>query len=104
MHLASVVCDSNNRIGNLGGAQEIKNHQFFQGVPWDNLRSIRAPFEPKLTSAIDVQNFPIEDIDQTDRTMELRMQASLTPEDGNTEMDLPFLGYTYKRFDIYRGV
>ena len=53
------------RLGR-GGAHEIKNHPFFRGVEFDSLRRIRAPFEPRLTSAIDTTYFPTDEIDQTD--------------------------------------
>jgi hypothetical protein len=36
-------CDQNERIG-LNGIDEIKQHEFFRGVDWDNIRSHRAPF------------------------------------------------------------
>jgi protein-serine/threonine kinase len=65
------------------------------------LRRIRAPFEPRLTSAIDTTYFPTDEIDQTDNATLLRQQAlaSGTPVEDTPEMSLPFIGYTFKRFD-----
>jgi protein-serine/threonine kinase len=98
-----LICDSGDRLGAIGGAHEIKSHPFFRGVQWDQLRRIRAPFEPKLQSNIDTQNFPIDEIPQTDNSAALRAQTAAQGDDVNTEMSLPFIGYTYKRFDAFRG-
>ncbi|KAG9954500.1 kinase-like protein, partial [Aureobasidium melanogenum] len=100
--IRSLICDADNRLGRLGGATEIKQHPFFRGVVWDQLRRIRAPFEPKLSSAIDTQNFPIDEIPQTDNSAALRAQNEAMGGE-EASMSLPFIGYTYKRFDAFRG-
>ncbi|KAJ2902259.1 hypothetical protein MKZ38_000800 [Zalerion maritima] len=100
--IRSLICNTENRLGS-GGAQEIKNHSFFRGVEFDSLRRIRAPFEPRLTSAIDTTYFPTDEIDQTDNATILRAQAIASGRaaavDETPEMSLPFIGYTFKRFD-----
>ncbi|KAF2255599.1 serine/threonine-protein kinase cot-1 [Trematosphaeria pertusa] len=98
-----LICDAENRLGRIGGGSEIKQHPFFRGVQWDQLRRIRAPFEPKLQSNIDTQYFPIDEIDQNDTSAALRAQTAQAGEDVAAEMSLPFIGYTYKRFDAFRG-
>lgn len=100
--IRSLICDSANRLGRVGGAQELKNHPFFHGVNWDGLRKIRAPFEPKLQSNIDTQYFPIDEIPQVDNSAQLRAQTDAMGTDDST-LSLPFIGYTYKRFDAFRG-
>ena len=100
----SLITDADQRLGRIGGAHEIKQHAFFRGVQWDGLRRIRAPFEPKLSSNVDTQYFPIDEIPQTDMSAALRAQTAAQGEDVSTEMSLPFIGYTYKRFDAFRGV
>jgi protein-serine/threonine kinase len=87
----------------VGGAHEIKQHPFFRGVVWDSLRRWHAPFEPKLKSNVDTQYFPIDEIDQNDNSAALRAQAAQGGDDLTAAMNLPFLGYTYKRFDAFRG-
>lgn len=87
-------------------ADEIKNHPFFRGVEFDTLRRIRAPFEPRLSSNIDTTYFPIDEIDQTDTATHLKAAQAAQAAQGHVqdevpEMDIPFLGYTYKRFDTY---
>jgi len=71
-------------------------------VAWDQLRRIRAPFEPKLQSATDTQYFPIDEIPQTDNSAALRAQNEAMGGE-EASMSLPFIGYTYKRFDAFRG-
>ncbi|KAF2746552.1 serine/threonine-protein kinase cot-1 [Sporormia fimetaria CBS 119925] len=101
-----LICDEEHRLGRHGGAHgahEIKQHPFFRGVQWDGLRRIRAPFEPKLQSNIDTQYFPIDEIDQNDNSAALRAHAAQAHDELQAEMSLPFIGYTYKRFDAFRG-
>lgn len=100
----SLVCDAPDRLGKIGGATQIKQHPFFRGVNWDGLRRIRAPFEPKLQSAVDTTYFPIDEIPQQDNSAALRAQTEATQRaDEEASMSLPFIGYTYKRFDAFRG-
>ncbi|OJD25510.1 AGC/NDR/NDR protein kinase [Blastomyces percursus] len=105
--IRSFLCDPEYRIGREGGAQfgatQIKNHPFFRGVVWDQLRKIRAPFEPKLTSNVDVSYFPIDEIPQEDNSAQLRAQARAMPEDQEAEMSLPFIGYTFKAFNAFQA-
>ncbi|KAG6127342.1 Cobalt uptake protein cot1 [Claviceps purpurea] len=98
--IRNMVCNTENRLGR-GGAHEIKNHPFFRGVEFDGLRRIRAPFEPRLTSNIDTTYFPTDEIDQTDNATVLKAQALQMghPMEESPEMSLPFIGYTFKRFD-----
>ncbi|RSL59804.1 Serine/threonine-protein kinase cot-1 [Fusarium duplospermum] len=98
--IRSMVCNTENRLGR-GGAHEIKNHAFFRGVEFDSLRRIRAPFEPRLTSNIDTTYFPTDEIDQTDNATVLKAQAIQNGRQAeeSPEMSLPFIGYTFKRFD-----
>ncbi|KAK3899691.1 kinase-like domain-containing protein [Staphylotrichum tortipilum] len=106
--IRSLICNSENRLGR-GGAHEIKSHSFFRGVEFDSLRRIRAPFEPRLTSNIDTTYFPTDEIDQTDNATLLRAAQARNGAAGpgggpvqqeeSPEMSLPFIGYTFKRFD-----
>ncbi len=85
-----------------GGADEIKAHKFFRGVDFDRLRRIREPFEPKLSSNVDTTYFPTDEIDQTDNATHLKAAAAANgnqPRVEAPELSLPFIGYTFKRFD-----
>ena len=104
--LYSLICNTENRLGR-SGAHEIKQHNFFRGVEFESLRRIRAPFEPRLTSAIDTTYFPTDEIDQTDNATLLKAQqnaarggaAAPAQQEESPELSLPFIGYTFKRFD-----
>lgn len=103
--IRSLVCNTENRLGR-GGAEEIKNHKFFRGVDFDSLRRIRAPFEPKLASNVDTTYFPTDEIDQTDNATHLKAAAAANggaPRVEAPEMSLPFIGYTFKRFDTFNN-
>ena len=82
-------------------------------MEFDSLRRIRAPFEPRLTSNIDTTYFPTDEIDQTDNATLLRAAQARNgggaagaagggvggQQEESPEMSLPFIGYTFKRFD-----
>ncbi|GMM33941.1 hypothetical protein DASC09_012660 [Saccharomycopsis crataegensis] len=90
------LCDNKNRIG-LNGAVEIKNHAFFRGVDWATIRQIQAPFIPRLNSITDTRFFPIDELEQMPDSPYLRDDSGGQEEDSLGE--LPFIGYTYSRFD-----
>ena len=46
----------NKRLGK-NGVEEIKAHPFFNGMDWDNIRNIKAPFIPDLKSNYDTKYF-----------------------------------------------
>ncbi len=68
---------------------------------------MHAPFEPRLTSNIDTTYFPTDEIDQTDNATLLKAaqaarnasSQNAPQQDESPEMSLPFIGYTFKRFD-----
>lgn len=96
--IRSLICNTENRLGR-GSADEIKSHRFFRGVKFEDLRSIRAPFEPKLSSNVDTTYFPIDEIEQVENATILKRAAGNHERTEIPEMSLPFLGYTFKRFE-----
>ncbi|PSR87089.1 serine/threonine kinase [Coniella lustricola] len=114
--IRNLVCNSGSRLGSRG-ATEIKQHPFFAGVDFDNLRRFRAPFEPRLTSDIDTAYFPTEELELKQReaaanapradglngiagSHSSQYQQQVAPElEDAPEMTLPFIGYTFKRFE-----
>lgn len=85
------------RLGR-GGADEIKAHPFFRGVDWSSIRSYSAPFIPKLKSITDTTYFPTEDLEQVPDTPASK-QKQPQRHAKNVREDLPFIGYTFSRFD-----
>lgn len=105
--MRGLISDPANRLGRLG-ADQIKSHPFFRGVDWSSLRKIRAPFEPNLTSAVDTQYFPIDEIPQQDNSGMIRERERVErlqrgEVEESAEMSLPFIGYTFRRFEGNRG-
>jgi hypothetical protein len=43
---------------------QIKKHPFFYGVDWPTIRTIEAPFIPRLKSITDTSYFPTEELEQ----------------------------------------
>lgn len=90
------------RLGR-NGAEEIKAHPFFRGVDWSAIRDFSAPFIPNLSSVTDTSYFPIEDLEQVPDTpaMAAAQQAAQQQGGGKQDIreDLPFIGYTFSRFD-----
>ncbi len=56
--LKLLVRDPNQRLGSKG-AEEIKQHAFFQNINWEDLKNlkIKAPIIPTLTRPDDLRNF-----------------------------------------------
>jgi len=54
--LKRLLCDADHRLG-LTGVDELKNHPFFEGLDWENIRGTKAPYIPDLTSDDDCRRF-----------------------------------------------
>jgi protein-serine/threonine kinase len=89
-----LVCDAEHRLGR-NGVHEIKEHPFFRGVPWNSIRSTRAPYIPELKSITDTSHFPLEDLKEIPLDLPLAERAA----DAAGNRDLAFIGYTYKRYE-----
>ena len=57
------IADADVRLGR-NGADEIKKHPFFKGIDWDNMRSVKAPNIPQVSSEISAENFDKFDEDK----------------------------------------
>lgn len=101
-----LLTHADQRLGRHGGADEIKNHPFFRGVDWNTIRQVEAPYIPKLSSITDTRFFPTDELEnvpdspamaQAARQREQMMKQGVTGS--ASKEDLPFIGYTYSRFD-----
>eukprot|EP01137_Pigoraptor_chileana_P011370 Opistho-2@62115 len=94
------------RLGRKG-AEEIKQHPFFQSIDWTKLRKARAPFIPELASATDTaffEDFEYEGDDiatalSADKQPLLRRQSTVGSSDQAFGTPLSFLGYWYVHSD-----
>lgn len=93
-----LLTSADQRLGRHGGADEIKAHPFFRGVDWASIRDFHAPFVPKLTSITDTSYFPTDELQQLPEQPVLEQQQQ---DNGKQDVrdDLPFIGYTFSRFD-----
>lgn len=95
-----LLTSSENRLGRYHGAEEIKRHPFFRGVDWNTISRVDAPFIPKLRSITDTRFFPIDEIENVPESpAHTKAQEQRDKAAPNVKEDLPFIGYTYSRFD-----
>ena len=53
---AKFINNPNKRLG-INGTEEIKSHQFFKGLDWENILNLKAPFIPELKNEYDTHYF-----------------------------------------------
>nr|CAI6733768.1 AIS_HP1_G0045020.mRNA.1.CDS.1 [Saccharomyces cerevisiae] len=100
-----LLTHADQRLGRHGGADEIKSHPFFRGVDWNTIRQVEAPYIPKLSSITDTRFFPTDELenvpDSPAMTQAAKQREQMTKQGGSAPVkeDLPFIGYTYSRFD-----
>ena len=103
-----LLTHADQRLGRHGGADELKSHPFFRGVDWNTIRHVEAPYIPKLSSITDTRFFPTDELEnvpdspamaQAAKQREQMIQQGANPGGAPAKEDLPFIGYTYSRFD-----
>jgi serine/threonine kinase 38 len=94
--------DTEGRLGNHFGVDEIKCHPFFNGIDWENIRERPAAIKVTVKSIDDTSNF--DDFPDADLRVPVGPTASATV--GERELreealskDWVFTNFTFKRFD-----
>lgn len=110
-----LICDPEVRLGR-NGPDEIKQHPFFYGINWEQIRNERSPHIPQLRSITDTSYFPTEELhavpDVVDNqgsvhycfithvnSLVTTSSSAYQTDTVNAQKDLAFVGYTFKRFD-----
>ncbi|KAI8084868.1 kinase-like protein [Halteromyces radiatus] len=92
-----LICEPESRLGR-NGVEEIKAHPFFYGVNWQGIREEPSPHVPQLRSITDTSYFPTEELDSVPEAVD-STNHGYSVDGVNTQKDLAFVGYTFKRFD-----
>ncbi|KAL6944302.1 Serine/threonine-protein kinase [Hanseniaspora osmophila] len=105
--IKKLLTHADQRLGRHGGAEDLKKHPFFRGVDWNTIRQVEAPYIPKLSSITDTRFFPTDELENVPDSpamalaKEQQQQQMMTngSKSKQPQQDLPFIGYTYSRFD-----
>jgi len=92
-----LLCDVEQRLGTLGGADEVKRHRFFAGIDWKRLHEADPPYKPPINSETDTQNF-----ERFEEHVEFRARGRVGAMGTGTryvKVDPDFVGYGYKNVD-----
>lgn len=88
--LRKLIADADVRLGR-NGAEDIKKHPFFEGLDWNSLRSLKAPYVPSVTSEISNENFDKFEEDEPFFGGGDKKKGVVS-----RKLDMNFIGYTYK--------
>eukprot|EP00736_Rhodelphis_marinus_P011128 Rmarinus@m.11551 len=103
--ICRLICDSSSRMGARGGIAEFQSHPFFAGVNWDGIHVETPPFTPTLKGELDTSNFDkFEELETPEDVRVNAPAAGLKSFQPVSELDVPFLGFTFRRFGVHLDV
>uniref|UniRef100_A0A452YF87 non-specific serine/threonine protein kinase n=1 Tax=Aegilops tauschii subsp. strangulata TaxID=200361 RepID=A0A452YF87_AEGTS len=94
--ISRLLCSVDQRLGTKG-AEEIKEHIWFNEVDWEKLYETEAAYLPQVTDELDTQNFEKfeESSDHSQASSKTGPWRKML-----SSKDLNFVGYTYKNFEL----
>lgn len=95
--IQSLVCDAKYRLGAKGGMEDFRDHPFFEGVDWQNLRTMKPPFLPELRGPTDTRYF--EDQKPLPGNGLKPDQNAARPSYLKDPAAEEFIGFTFKRYN-----
>jgi hypothetical protein len=114
--MKSLITDVDKRLG-YNGAIEVKNHPFFRGIDWNNIKRLKPPFVPKLDNPWDTKHFDkyeetgdfypndiTDDPKPLDVSIDKEQNMKKKPinynSKNNKKKDVCFIDFTYKKQPI----
>lgn len=86
--ISNLVCNSSKRFNSLS---QFKNHKWFEGLDWENLRNAEAPYKPTVSSPDDTSNF---DIDESRPSNIGDNKSTQFSKESPLNIHLPFVGFS----------
>jgi serine/threonine protein kinase len=91
--LSKLICDANERYD----FQKLKAHYWFKGHEWEKIQEKSSPWIPELSSDIDTKNF--DELEDNSSDFIFPRDDVQKPLKDLGKDQLPFVGWTYKRFE-----
>jgi serine/threonine kinase 38 len=91
--IQKLITDPEKRLGR-NGAEEIKEHPFFDGFDWDGVRKSKAPFIPDVSDPASAEHF--DNFDEEEPFLPDKLEYNKNNKVRRQKKDPYFINFTYK--------